>query len=87
MMEGYGLLWWPAFAFFGLIGMLIGALLFVLWVWMIVDCAKRNFRDGNEKIMWLVIIVLGSWVGAIVYYILIALNNPQGVTGQKSKKK
>ena len=40
----------------------------VLWVWMLVDAAQRQFKDDNTRLMWVLIIVLAGWVGAAVYY-------------------
>ncbi|MBI3333931.1 PLDc N-terminal domain-containing protein [Candidatus Pacearchaeota archaeon] len=65
--------WW-GFPFlaagFGIM-MIAGILLFAFWIWMIVDCAKRNFKNLTEKIIWLVVIVVGGWIGALVYFIVI----------------
>ena len=37
-------------------------------VYMIVDCAMRKFDKDSQKILWIVIIVLTSFLGAIIYY-------------------
>ncbi|MBD3253057.1 hypothetical protein GF386_04960 [Candidatus Pacearchaeota archaeon] len=44
---------------------------FIFWIFMIVDCANRKFRDENEKIAWIMIIVLANIIGAIIYYFLV----------------
>ena len=36
-----------------------------LWVWMIIDCANHQVED---KPMWLLVVILGNWIGALVYY-------------------
>jgi hypothetical protein len=38
------------------------------WVWMIVDCATKEPSEGNDKIVWLLIVILTSWIGALIYY-------------------
>jgi hypothetical protein len=38
---------------------------------MIVDCAKRKFKSENEKIIWIIVIALASWIGALIYYFAI----------------
>lgn len=48
---------------------IIGA--FVLWIMMIVDAAKRDFPGPNDKIVWILIIVLAQFLGAIIYYFVI----------------
>jgi uncharacterized BrkB/YihY/UPF0761 family membrane protein len=43
----------------------------VFWVLMLVDCAKRNFKNENEKVVWIVVLALTSWIGAIIYYFVV----------------
>ncbi|MBI2451978.1 PLDc_N domain-containing protein [Candidatus Pacearchaeota archaeon] len=59
--------------------------LFAFWIWMIVDCAQRDFRDDTEKIVWILVIVLLSILGALVYFIAVKLYNPHGLN--KSRKR
>ena len=42
--------------------------LFAFWVWMIVDCAVNEPSEGNDKLVWILVIVLGQWIGALVYF-------------------
>ncbi|MEK6889103.1 MAG: PLDc N-terminal domain-containing protein [Nanoarchaeota archaeon] len=83
-------LFWPfGFAFAGL-AILFGIVIVIFWIWMIVDCAKRNFRSNIEKIIWIVIIVFGRLLGALVYLLVIKLYNKNGLLSGKnveSKKK
>lgn len=37
------------------------------WIWMIVDCVN-NEPPGNDKIVWLLIVILLNWVGGLVYF-------------------
>jgi hypothetical protein len=39
---------------------------FILWIWMLIDCAT-NEPSGSEKIVWVLIILLGGCIGALVY--------------------
>lgn len=39
----------------------------ILWIWMIVDCATKEKSAGNEKVIWMLVIVLTHWVGALIY--------------------
>jgi len=60
------------FGLFGLMwcGMcLLAIALLVLWLWALIDCVQRDF-DENEKIVWVLIIVLLNWLGAIIYLII-----------------
>jgi hypothetical protein len=45
---------------------------FVFWLWMLVDCIKRNFEDKN---LWIVLLLFFSLVAAILYYFLIKKKN------------
>jgi hypothetical protein len=38
-----------------------------LWIWMLVDCATREPSEGNDKVVWILIIVLTHWLGALIY--------------------
>ena len=54
-----------SFMFFSL---LIGVAGTVFWIWMIVECATKEPNQGNEKIVWIILIVLTHWIGALIYY-------------------
>ena len=38
--------------------LLVGLVGFVLWIWMLVDCASHEPSEGNDKLIWVLIIVL-----------------------------
>ncbi len=38
------------------------------WVWMLIDCAVKEPSEGNEKVVWVIIIALASWIGALIYF-------------------
>lgn len=37
----------------------------IFWVMMLVDCAKRDFKD---KLAWIIIIIFTHFMGAVLYY-------------------
>ncbi len=41
-----------------------------LWIWMLVDCATREPSEGNDKLVWILIIVLTHWIGALIYLLV-----------------
>lgn len=50
--------------------------LLAFWIWMLVDCLKRQdkkFRYGgrNAKLIWVIVIVFLAFLGGLVYYFLI----------------
>jgi hypothetical protein len=40
----------------------------VFWVIMIIECATKESSQGNTKLIWILIIVLTHWIGALIYY-------------------
>ena len=39
----------------------------VFWIWMLIDCATKEPSEGNEKIVWILIIVFLQAIGALIY--------------------
>jgi hypothetical protein len=37
---------------------------------MLVDCAMNEPSEGNDKIVWILIVVLLSWLGALLYFFI-----------------
>lgn len=50
-------------------------LAFIFWIFMIVDCAKRKFKNETDKVVWILVIVLLSWLGALIYYFVVKREN------------
>ena len=40
----------------------------VFWIVALVDCVRRDFPGGNDKLMWVLIILIAQVVGALVYW-------------------
>ncbi len=55
------------FAVYGVL-LIVAIALSVFWIVELIDAARREFRDPNMKIVWLVVIVLTHVIGALVYY-------------------
>jgi cytochrome c oxidase assembly factor CtaG len=45
--------------------------LFVFWVLMIVDCAKRRNLSDNERVVWILVLVFLQALGALIYYLAV----------------
>lgn len=41
----------------------------VLWIWTLLDCIKNEPDQGNERIIWVVVIAVAQLVGAIIYLV------------------
>lgn len=52
-----------------LLFLIVGICGAIFWIWMIVDCATNEKSDGNDKLSWILIIVLTNWIGALIYYL------------------
>ncbi|AQT67202.1 hypothetical protein STSP2_00345 [Anaerohalosphaera lusitana] len=50
-----------------LLFIMFGLGLTVLWVWMLVEAATKEPSEGNDKIVWVLVIVLAGWIGALIY--------------------
>lgn len=78
MSVGFGIIW-----FFFII-IVLGFLGTVFWIWILVDCIRRDFKD---KALWILIILLGSILGAIIYYFVVRGKNKEGKGGKFRKTK
>lgn len=56
--------------FFILLWLVIVIGIFVLWIWTLIDCIKNEPDEGNEKVVWVVVIAAANWIGAIIYLIM-----------------
>lgn len=46
----------------------LGLSVICFWIWMLVDCLKYEKSEGNDKIVWMLVIVLTNWIGALIYF-------------------
>jgi hypothetical protein len=54
---------------------LIGLLASIFWIWMIVDCATNARLRGNDKIVWILVVIFLHFPGALIYF-LFGKNRP-----------
>ncbi|MBA2287138.1 MAG: PLDc_N domain-containing protein [Ktedonobacteraceae bacterium] len=52
--------------FFGMMAIIIVGSIF--WIWMLVECITREPSEGNDKVVWLLIILFTHTVGALIYF-------------------
>ncbi len=48
----------------------VGIGMTILWIWMIVDCATNEPSEGNDKVIWILVIIFTHWIGALIYLIV-----------------
>lgn len=58
---------------------------FIFWIIMLVDVIRREFPKEDEKIVWILIVVLTGIIGALIYYFMIKRKESRSV-GRKRKK-
>jgi hypothetical protein len=46
----------------------LSMLTFAFWVWMLVDAAQNRGLDQNEKIVWILVVALLHFLGALIYF-------------------
>ena len=52
---------------FMLIWSVLGIAAFGLWLWMLIDCITKEPSEGNDKVIWIIVIVLLGGLGALIY--------------------
>jgi hypothetical protein len=53
--------------------MLVAVLIFVFWIWMLVDCLTNESLQGTDKLIWVLVILLAHAVGALIYYFVVKI--------------
>ena len=54
----------------------VGLALLAFWIWMLIDCVQNEPSTGNDKIVWVLVIVLLGWIGAAIYFFARRPNRP-----------
>jgi uncharacterized membrane protein len=67
----------PGFGALMLSHVLVIVLGLAFTIYMVVDCAKRKFKESNMKIIWIIIIVFFNTFGSIIYYYIYGKNPPE----------
>ena len=47
-------------------------LLFIFWLWMLIDCARRKFDD---KALWIILLIFLHLIAAILYFFIVKRKN------------
>jgi hypothetical protein len=53
-------------------GLLVGMALLAMgfWIWMLIDCATKESSAGNDKLIWVLIILFTHLLGAFLYCVI-----------------
>ena len=68
---------------FGLVVLAAVLFLFVFWLWMLVDCLKRDFKKDYEKIVWILVLIFLHLLGAIIYYFVVKVASKNVAAAKK----
>ena len=50
-----------------LVGGLFSVCALAFWIWMMVEVLTRETDEGNNRLIWALVIVFAHWVGALIY--------------------
>jgi hypothetical protein len=65
------------------VGILIAFILFIValvilsiifWIFMLVDSIQHKYKDSNDKVVWVLVIVFTGIIGALIYYFVVKRN-------------
>ncbi len=66
MLAGWGIfiiIWW-----------IIALAAFIFWVVMLIDVIKRtDWKDSNEKTLWIILVIVLGVIGALAYLFVIKM--------------
>jgi len=62
------MIFFPFFLLFFLVPIVLA--IFAFWIWMLVDCATKESDQGNDKIIWILVIIFTHWLGALIYFLV-----------------
>jgi hypothetical protein len=49
---------------------ILGLALSAFWIWMLIDCISNEPSIGNDKIIWVLVILILHGFGALLYFFI-----------------
>ena len=46
----------------------IGVLGTAFWIWMLIDCLTKEPSEGNDRLVWVIVVVSTYIIGAAIYF-------------------
>jgi hypothetical protein len=59
-----------------LFSLVLGIVALIFWIWALIDAIQNPALSSNERLIWILVIVLTNWVGALIY---LAVGRKRGV--------
>ena len=50
--------------------LLLGVVATAFWIWMLIDCVTKENNEGNNRLIWVLIIIFTHWICALFYMIV-----------------
>jgi hypothetical protein len=50
----------------------------LFWLWMLIDCLMNESGEGNDKLIWVLVIIFIPLVGSLLYFFLQRPKRRQG---------
>ena len=73
--------------YIGISVLLIIIVLFAFWVWMLIDCLQTAKLNAQQKLVWVLVIMLFNILGAFIYLFAVkAADQPQVMQVEKKVK-
>ena len=57
------------FGLLSLVFLALGPVGIIFWIWMLIECATEEPREGNNKVVWTLIIVFTHLIRATPYFL------------------
>ena len=67
-MAMFGALWLAPFIL-GIVAIIV--LSKVFWIYMLVDSIQHKYKDSNDKVVWVLVIIFTGIIGAMIYYFVV----------------
>ena len=48
----------------------LGIAALAFWIWALIDAIKNPRLTDNERLIWIIVILLTSWLGALIYILV-----------------
>ncbi len=55
---------------FFLVPLVVALIATVFWIWMLIDCLTQEPSEGNDKLVWTLVIIFTHGVGALIYLLV-----------------
>jgi hypothetical protein len=53
-----------------IVSLLLGLVGLVIWIWALIDAIKNPGLSSNERLIWILVIIFTSWIGALIYFLI-----------------